>query len=196
MKNVLRALFLFSIVFAAVACEENTNIVESQSPPQASMSILVDDLRVSVTVTSPGAESTTISWGDGSPSAACDSTCSHSYDESGTYRVSIVSVNEHGSDSDFEDVRVGDADVDPPIASFTWTPQEDPFVVQFFDSSEGEVDAWRWRDRQSDWVSTLESPIRTFSEGAWTIELTVSNSSGSDVTSRVVTCDSEGCASP
>ena len=71
---------------------------------------------------------------------------------------------------------------EPLEANFSATPTEGevPVEVQFTDQSVGEIDQWQW-DFDNDGVidSTLQNPTHTYDKpGTYSVNLTVSNSSG------------------
>jgi PKD repeat protein len=84
----------------------------------------------------------------------------------------------------------------PPNASFTATPSSGvaPLAVQFTDTSSGTVDSREW-DFQNDGTvdSTAANPMFTYtSPGTYTAKLTVSNTAGSDSTTRTITVNPPG----
>lgn len=72
----------------------------------------------------------------------------------------------------------------PPVADFTVdvTEGNSPLVVTFTDISINYPSSWKWEYRSGkSWVtfSTAPNPVRTFSQGYYSIRLTVTNSKGS-----------------
>jgi PKD repeat protein len=75
------------------------------------------------------------------------------------------------------------------VASFSFSPASPrpEQTVQFLDASTGSPDSWEW-DFGDGATSTAQNPTHAFSAvAAFTVSLTVRNSSGSDQTSRTVT---------
>lgn len=75
-----------------------------------------------------------------------------------------------------------------PVASFTQTSTggEEPWTIAFTDTSINTPTAWAWNfgDGQT---STLANPVNTFVAGTYTVSLTVTNATGTDSASIVVT---------
>jgi formylglycine-generating enzyme required for sulfatase activity len=78
----------------------------------------------------------------------------------------------------------------PPSASFTFTPDapNENQSVQFTDTSTGSPTSWSWTFGDGG-TSTLQSPSHAYAAvGTFTITLTAGNASGSNATSRTLTC--------
>jgi PKD repeat protein len=110
----------------------------------------------------------------------------YSYPSPGTYSVNLTVTNAGGSDSELKTnyISVLTPPPAPPIANFTGTPRSGnaPLSVQFTDTSTGSPTSWAW-DFNNDGVidNTSRNPMYTYlSPGAYSVNLTVTNSGGRD----------------
>jgi len=130
-------------------------------------------------------------FGDGSTSTARNP--SHAYTTAGPKTVTLTVTNNSGSDSSGRTVTVGAA----LMASFSYTPANPAAgqTVQFTDTSTGSPTAWSWNFGDGS-TSTARNPSHAYTTaGPKTVILTVTNSSGSDGTSRTVTVGAAPVAS-
>ncbi len=125
---------------------------------------------------------TTWSWnfGDGQTSSAQNPV--HTYDDPGTYTVSLTVTGPWGSDSEVKENYI--TVYTPAQADFQGSPTEGwaPLEVQFTDKSTGDFDSWAW-DFENDGVvdSTEQDPTHTYNDpGLYSVALTVSGPGGSD----------------
>jgi PKD repeat protein len=136
---------------------------------------------------------TSWSWTFGDGGNSTSQNPSHTYTSAGTYNVSLTVTGPGGSDGE---TRNGYITVNPcvlPTAGFTGSPTsgEVPLNVNFSNSSSGATSyAWTFGDGGT---STSTNPGHTYtSAGTYTVELTATNSCGSDVFTRTsyitVTC--------
>src|SRR5439155_82 len=112
------------------------------------------------------------------------------YSAPGSYTVKLTATNTAGSNTT---TKVGYITVTlpppPPAADFSGSPTSGtaPLTVQFTDQSTGTPTSWAW-DFQNDGSvdSTLQNPQFTYSAaGSYTVNLTVSNATGSNTTTKV-----------
>jgi PKD repeat protein len=126
----------------------------------------------------PGA---TWSWdfGDGTGSARMNP--SHTYNDGGTYLVSLAATNGGGTDTFHNNVVV----VAPPDAGFSFDGSNDP-MFSFTDESIGEVTAWSW-EFDDGFGSTAQNPNHTYAaNGTYSVSLLVSGPGGDDLRTREV----------
>ena len=75
----------------------------------------------------------------------------------------------------------------PPVSDFTWSQSAGALTVAFTDVSTGAPSAWTW-DFGDGTTSNEQNPTKAYSQpGDYTVTLTVTNGSGSDFHSRLVT---------
>jgi PKD repeat protein len=123
---------------------------------------------------------TSWSWdfGDGGTSTSVSPT--HTYTAAGVYTVTLTVRNAYGSDSE---AKVGFVTAGgKPTADFTADERRGvkPFTVKFTDLSTGNPTSWVW-DFGDGTHSTEQNPVHVYQqEGAYDVNLTVSNSYGSD----------------
>ncbi|MBE3046265.1 PKD domain-containing protein, partial [Candidatus Bathyarchaeota archaeon] len=123
------------------------------------------------------------SFGDGTTSTAQNP--SHAYSTAGAKTVTLTSTNASGSNSSSRTVTVTTA----LAASFSFSPASPAAgqAVQFTDTSAGSPISWQWNFGDGT-TSTLQNPSHTYTmAGSKTVMLTVTNTSGLNSTSRVVT---------
>ena len=142
----------------------------------------------------PQGEITDFLWdfGDGSP-VISGKQVDHTYERSGEFVVTLVVVGPSGTGRGTTVIRALN---NPPIASFTFWPQ-DPFQDEqvTFDASgsydpDGEIVSWEW-DFGDGGMAEGETVDHTFTApGDYTVILTVTDDSGGQaVTSRTVTVE-------
>ncbi|MBI9067451.1 MAG: PKD domain-containing protein [Salinivirgaceae bacterium] len=114
-------------------------------------------------------------WDFGDGSTSSDKNPSHTYDERGTYTVSLTSINDYGSDTETIAgyITVTDEEI---VANFSASPLfgELPLEVVFTNTTTGATDyLWNFGDEST---STEENPTHTFeTAGIFSISLTASN---------------------
>lgn len=137
-------------------------------------------LTVKFTSTSVGSP-TSWSWNfdDGQTSSAQNP--SHTFEDPGTYQVTLTVANSAGSDSDTATI-TAKVPVRAPTASFTETRTSGsaPLTVEFADTSTDAPTSWSW-DFGDGHTSTTRNPSHTFDKpGTYRVVLTATNSAGSD----------------
>jgi PKD repeat protein len=161
-------------------------------PPVADFSLEVTDLTVAFTDQSNDPDGSIISWywrfGDGGVSF--DSSPTHTYEEPGTYSVTLtVSDNNAGSDSETKSVTVMAPENQPPVADFSVAVTD--LTATFTDLSsdpDGSVASWLW-DFGDGNSSTEQNPVHTYNAaGEYQVTLTVTDDDGAtDEISKPVT---------
>jgi len=141
-------------------------------------------LTVNFTNQSSGATSYLWDFGDTQTSTATNP--SHTYTEAGTYTVTLTATNSCGSD---DEVKIDYITVTctPPVADFSGSPTsgEVPLTVNFTDLSTGAT-SWSWDFGDGIGTSTEQHPSYTYnSVDTYTVSLTVSNSCGSDIATKI-----------
>ena len=155
----------------------------------ANFAISSDNVLVGETVTfvdySVNQTSELLDFGDGSDSTTAK--VNHIYTTPGTYTANLTVKNDVSDDSMLKTITV----IQPtaPVASFTsnCTTGNAPLTVQFNDTSTGSPTSWNWDFGDGD-RSTEKNPKHTYlSAGNYTVNLTVSNLSGTDSKTAVIT---------
>ena len=129
---------------------------------------------------------TSSSWEFGDGSTGQGANVSHSWDEPGSYTVTLTSANGAGSDSTSKTVTVAPLPPNPPTAAFNITNATVPVnsVVSFTDASTGDPTSWLW-DFGDGGSSRAQNPPHGFNApGTYTITLTATNAGGSTSMSR------------
>lgn len=151
---------------------------------------------LTVTFTNTTAQTVTqVEW-DFTSDGTVDATgneVSFTFDAPGVYIVTMRATNAAGSSSASQTITV-EAPLAPPIASFSAsaTSGTAPLTVTFTSTSSGTIDSFAW-DLNGDGMADNTSPGPvTFTydiPGTYTVTLTVSNASGADSTSQVITVE-------
>jgi len=136
-------------------------------------------LAVQFTDTSTGSV-TSWAWtfGDGGSSAAQNP--SHTYNNPGTYTVTLTVTGPGGSDSKIGTIK---ATTTAPVANFTANPTSGPapLAVQFTDTSTGSINTRSWDFGDGSGGSTAQNPSHTYTNpGTYTVTLTVTGPGGSN----------------
>ncbi|MCK9593389.1 MAG: PKD domain-containing protein [Methanoregula sp.] len=145
-------------------------------------------LTVHFTDGSTGTTPLTYAW-DFTNDGSVDSTVqnpSYTYTTAGTYTVKLTVTNIAGSDSELKTNYItAGTQISPPVAGFFTdvTSGPAPLSIKFTDTSTGTgITAWMW-DFNNDWVidSTAQNPSFVYTvPGTYSVNLTVTNSAGSD----------------
>ncbi|WP_342770539.1 MULTISPECIES: PKD domain-containing protein [unclassified Methanoculleus] len=121
-------------------------------------------------------------FGDGTTSTVQHP--NHTYTAPGTYTVSLTASNACGFSTETRTDYI--TVLAPPVANFTANVTEGnaPLVVQFNDTSTGNVTSWSW-DFGDGNTSTEQNPVHIYeSPGNYTVSLTASNAYGNDTWTR------------
>jgi PKD repeat protein len=118
-------------------------------------------------------------FGDGTTSTQRNP--SHTYQNVGSYTVSLTVTGPSGSNTK---TMVGYIQVTPsaPVANFTAIPRSgsSPLIVQFNDASGGDLNSWLW-DFGDGTTSKEQNPSHTYQNiGSYTVSLTVMGPGGSN----------------
>jgi len=129
---------------------------------------------------------TSRSWtfGDGGTSTATNP--SHQYQYAGAFTVSLTVSGSYGSDIEAKTNYINVSAPATPVAAFTGSPTDDlhPLTVNFTDQSTGTITAWSWVFGDGG-TSTTQNPSHQYvNPGAYTVSLTVSGPSGSDIETK------------
>jgi PKD repeat protein len=174
-----------NMALSAAGCTVNCDITAdfSASPTSGLFPLTVNFSDLS---TGTGIDGWLWDFGDGSGTSTAQNP-SHTYDDPGTYTVSLTASSSDCSDSKTETayVTVGEA----PLANFSGTPTSgtEPLTVDFTDSSTGSPTSWSW-DFDDDGVedSSSQHPSHTYNTaGTYTVTLRVENTYGYDEKSEV-----------
>jgi PKD repeat protein len=143
-------------------------------------------LTVDFTDQSTGATSWSWDFGDGVGTSSQQNP-SYTYDNVGTYTVTLTATNSCGSDqmvrTDYITVTCS-----APVADFAGSPTSGtaPLLVDFIDLSTGGPTGWSWDFGDGVGTSTAQNPSYTYSSvGTYTVSLTATNSCGSDIATKV-----------
>ena len=124
-------------------------------------------------------------FGDGSTSNAQNPV--HTYNQLGTYTVTLTITNKNGSDTTAKANYI--VVTLAPVADFTVDQRigNAPFIVQFRDLSTNNPTSWLWQFGDGT-TSAEQSPRHIYPYvGAYNVSLTVTNQYGSDTTSKAGT---------
>lgn len=131
--------------------------------------------------TSANASTYLWAWGDGSPA---DSASSHTFSQTGTYRVRLQATGPGGTDTTSKAVQVVYA---RPVAAFaTPTTAETYAALQLQNLSTGATSyLWSWGDGTADATGT--TPSHAYARlGTYRVRLQATGLGGTDTTSRIV----------
>ncbi len=131
---------------------------------------------------------TRLLWEFGDGTTATEANVTKTWDEPGTYNVTLTASNEQGPDTVAKTVTVLPPPPDPPVAAFRVSSATVPVntVVRFTDQSTNDPAEWSW-DFDDGSTSTATSPPHAFSEpGTYEVTLTVTNVSGSDSATQTI----------
>jgi PKD repeat protein len=123
------------------------------------------------------------SFGDGSTAIIQNPT--HTYTTAGTYTVTLTATNSAGSNTVSQTGYIV-VNAAIPISSFTAnvTSGVKPLTVQFTDTSTNAPTGWYWTFGEGG-TSTSQNPVYTFtSAGKYAVSVGVSNSAGSNTTTK------------
>jgi serine protease len=127
---------------------------------------------------------TTWTWDFGDGTTSDERNPTHTYQETGSYTVSLTVVGPGGSDTETKKDYILLAKPPAPVADFTAKPRSGngPLVVQFTDTSTGHVSSRLW-DFGDGTTSTEQNPIHTYTYRDipdYTVSLTVTGLGGTD----------------
>ncbi len=123
------------------------------------------------------------SFGDGATSTLQNPV--HTYDESGSYTVSLTVNGPGGSDTETKNNYITVSDM-PPVADFSGDPTSGyfPLQVYFTDLSSGAITDWKWYFGDGN-TSTMQDPSHTYDvAGNYSVSLRLDGPGGSDSISK------------
>jgi PKD repeat protein len=144
-------------------------------------------LSVQFNDTSSGSQPFTYLWtfGDGIGTSTTQNPV-YNYLIPGVYTANLTVNNSAGTSSANRTITVTTAPF-PPVANFTATPVTGfkPLYVQFNDASGTNVTSWLWKFGYDDYSAGTQNPDFTYTVvGNYTVNLTVTNSSGTNTVSK------------
>lgn len=120
-------------------------------------------------------------WNFGDGKSSTEQNPSHTYQEEGSFTVELTVSNVDGSDKETKSNYI-QVTGNPPVAAFTATPTSGYalLTVGFTDLSTNNPTSWQWDFGDGD-ISTEQHPVHVYATaGKYSVQLTVTNSSGSD----------------
>ena len=131
---------------------------------------------------------TTWTWDFGDGTTSNERNPAHTYQETGSYTVSLALVGPGGSDTE---TKKGYLQLDMPsvpVVNFTAKPRngDGPLVVQFTDTTMGHVSSRLW-DFGDGTTSIEQNPVHTYTyrdAGDYTVSLSVTGMGGSDTETK------------
>lgn len=122
-------------------------------------------------------------FGDGGTSTAQNPI--HTYTSAGLFTVNLTVSNSAGFDTLVRTDYINVTSSFAPTASFTGNPVAgyEPLLVRFNDSSSGAITWWQWSFGDGT-TSAEQNPNHTYSQGHYSVSLTVSNETGSDTLTK------------
>ncbi|MFC1717912.1 PKD domain-containing protein [Candidatus Poribacteria bacterium] len=134
-------------------------------------------------------------FGDGatSSSTSAQQIPSHTYNDPGTYTVSLTVIGPGGFDikTRVSYITVEESSLLPPVADFSGSPTigEAPLATSFMNESTGEITEWFWEfgdGVSSSSTSAQQGSSHTYNDpGTYTVSLTVIGPGGFDIKTRV-----------
>jgi PKD repeat protein len=119
-------------------------------------------------------------WKFGDDTESSEFNPTHTYNESGTYQITLISSNDCTSDTIIKELET----LTPPTADFTFIPRSGcgPLTIQFESTSTGIVDNFLWTfEGGNPATSTEANPSITFDQpGNLEVSLEVSNGAGAN----------------
>ncbi|HKO56667.1 MAG TPA: PKD domain-containing protein [Thermoanaerobaculia bacterium] len=149
--------------------------------PKAEFESTVQGMQVNFVDKSTG-NPTSWTWTFGDGTSSNQRNPIHTYPAAGTYTVTLTASNAGGSSAVSHTVTIAAAAAPEAKFSFEVSGRQ----VNFIDKSTGSPTSWSWNfgDGTS---SSQQNPIHTYAaSGNYTVTLTVSNASGSNSTSQIV----------
>ncbi|MDD3135964.1 MAG: PKD domain-containing protein, partial [Methanoregula sp.] len=134
-------------------------------------------------------------WDFGDGTTSTEQNPVHTYTAGGTFTVNLTVTNYKGTDKMVKPAYIIKDIPAVPVANFTAnvTSGVSPVPVQFTDNSTGSIISWYW-DFGDGFNSTEQNPLHWYAPGTYSVNLTVSNSGGSNnlLKSSLITVTSNG----
>ena len=120
-------------------------------------------------------------WEFGDGNTSTEQNPSHIYVSDGLYDVALTVAKNSVSYPKIERTNYINVTPHPPVANFSAEPREGEWelLVNFTDLSTGNPTSWSWEFGDGA-TSSEQNPSHTYSEGIYTVSLTVTNEAGSD----------------
>jgi serine protease len=130
----------------------------------------------------------TWTWDFGDGTTSNERNPAHTYQETGSYTVSLSVAGQGGSDTETKKGYIQLTKPSVPVANFTAKPRSGngPLVVQFTDASTGHISSRLW-DFGDGTTSTQQNPVHTYTfknTGDFTVSLTVTGLGGTDTETK------------
>lgn len=123
-------------------------------------------------------------WNFGDNTTSTSQNPTHTYSNVGSYTVSLKATNSSGSNTLIKNNYINTTQViSEPIATFSGTPLtgNSPLIVNFTATSTNSPTSWLWNFGDNT-TSSSQNPSHTYSTaGNYTVTLTVTNSTGSNI---------------
>ena len=162
--NMFAIFSMISMLFF-VSCEDEES--EPTTEPVAAFTTSINELEV--TFTNSSTDATIFAWSFGDGTTSTEKSPVHTYDDNGTYTVTLVATDASGKmDTAEESITVSKTAV-PPTADFSFTVAD--LEVTFTNTSTDATSySWDFGDGNS---STEEAPTHTYAQaGTFTVTLT------------------------
>ncbi|MBW7989062.1 MAG: PKD domain-containing protein, partial [Planctomycetes bacterium] len=130
---------------------------------------------------------TTWTWDFGDGTTSNERNPAHTYQNLGSYTISLTVVGPGGSDTETRKGYIQVTMYSAPVASFAAIPRSgnDPLVVQFTDTSTGRVSNWLWNFGDGK-TSNEQNPNHMYKNtGSYIVSLTVVGPGGSDTETKM-----------
>jgi PKD repeat protein len=130
---------------------------------------------------------TTWTWDFGDGTTSNERNPAHTYQNLGSYTISLTVVGPGGSDTNTIEDYIQVTMYSAPLANFRAIPisGNDPLVVQFTDTSTGRAFSWLWNFGDGK-TSTEQNPNHTYKKpGSYIVSLTVVGPGGSDTETKM-----------
>ncbi|MFQ5446514.1 MAG: PKD domain-containing protein, partial [Saprospiraceae bacterium] len=159
-----------------------TDYITVNTVPVAGFTSSADLLEVTFTNTSTNA--TSYEWDFGDSQTSTEENPVHTYDQDGTYTVTLTATNECGSVTTTQEVTV----ITPPTAGFSAAVTEGcvSLTVQFNNESSENATSWQWEfPGGTPATSTDENPTVVYNEaGTYSVTLTATNAAGNSTVTQ------------
>ncbi|GAB6284493.1 MAG: hypothetical protein STSR0009_06930 [Methanoregula sp.] len=134
-------------------------------------------------------------WDFGDGTISTEQNPVHTYTAGGTFTVNLTVTNYKGTDKIVKLNYIAKNIPAIPVANFTVNVISgiSPIPIQFSDQSTGSIVSWYW-DFGDGFNSTEQNPLHWYAPGKYSVNLTVSNSGGSNklLKSNLITVTSNG----
>lgn len=121
----------------------------------------------------------------------------HSYQQPGTYNVTLTATNAMGSQPITKSIPVTVSEPVRPEANFSYQPTEsNKTQIEFTDTSSNAPSSWLWSFGDGT-TSTEQNPVHQYSTGGvYSVRLTVTNANGNATVSKTISVITPGTTPP